>query len=32
VNSSVEALEAYRAGVAHPDWHGELILRPAEKK
>jgi hypothetical protein len=32
VNSSVEALEAYRAGVAHPDWHGELITRPVEKK
>jgi beta-mannanase len=28
VNSSVEALEAYRAGIAHPDWHGELMLRP----
>src|SRR2546423_4030761 len=30
VNSSVEALEAYRAGISHPDWHGELILRPVE--
>jgi beta-mannanase len=30
VNSSVEALEAYRAGVAHPDWHGELITKPVE--
>jgi beta-mannanase len=28
VNSSVEALEAYRKGVAHPDWHGELVTRP----
>jgi hypothetical protein len=28
VNSSVEALEAFRAGIANPDWHGELILRP----
>ena len=28
VNSSVEALEAFRAGIAHPDWHGELITRP----
>jgi len=32
VNSSVEALEAYRAGLAHPDWHGVLITRPAEKR
>jgi len=27
VNSSVESLEAYRQGVAHPDWLGNLILR-----
>lgn len=27
VNSSVEALKAYREGVAHPDWLGQLILR-----
>jgi len=32
VNSSVEALEAYRAGVADPDWKGELITRPVEAK
>jgi hypothetical protein len=32
VNSSVEALDAFRTGIAHPDWHGELILRPLEKK
>jgi hypothetical protein len=32
VNSSVEALAAYRKGVAHPDWHGELITRPVGKK
>ena len=28
VNSSVESLKAYREGVAHPDWRGELMLRP----
>ena len=28
VNSSVESLEAYREGVANPDWIGDLILRP----
>lgn len=28
VNSSVGALEAYRKGVANPDWLGQLILRP----
>src|SRR5438067_11101061 len=28
VNSSVEALQAYRDGVANPDWLGELLLRP----
>jgi beta-mannanase len=27
VNSSVESLKAYREGVAHPDWHGDLSLR-----
>lgn len=27
VNSSVESLNAYREGVAHPDWRGDLILR-----
>ena len=27
VNSSVESLQAYREGVAHPDWLGNLILR-----
>jgi hypothetical protein len=27
VNSSVESLRAYREGVAHPDWLGDLILR-----
>ena len=32
VNSSVEALEAYRKGIAHPDWRGELITKRAEKK
>jgi Glycosyl hydrolase family 26 len=33
VNSSVEALEAYRAGIANPYWLGNLILRaiPASK-
>ena len=33
VNSSVESLNAYREGVAHPDWLGDLILRaiPADK-
>jgi hypothetical protein len=28
VNSSVESLKAYREGVAHADWLGNLILRP----
>src|SRR5207245_8213725 len=35
VNSSVESLQAYRDGVAHPDWLGDLILRaisPAKPK
>jgi hypothetical protein len=27
VNSSVESLQAYRAGMANPDWLGNLILR-----
>jgi hypothetical protein len=27
VNSSVESLNAYREGVAHPDWLGDLKLR-----
>jgi len=27
VNSSVESLQAYREGVANPDWLGNLILR-----
>jgi hypothetical protein len=27
VNSSVESLQAYRGGVANPDWLGNLILR-----
>ena len=31
VNSSVESLDAYRKGVAHPDWLGDLILRPIQK-
>jgi Glycosyl hydrolase family 26 len=32
VNSSVESLQAYREGVAHPDWLGNLILRAIPKK
>jgi len=32
VNSSVEALQAYREGVANPDWLGELLLRPVQTK
>ena len=32
VNSSVESLDAYRAGVAHPDWLGDLILRAIPKR
>src|SRR3984893_17608656 len=28
VNSSVESLNAYREGMAHPDWRGDLMLRP----
>ena len=32
VNSSVESLQAYRDGVANPDWLGNLILRALPKK
>ena len=32
VNSSVESLNAYREGVANPDWIGNLLLRPIPKK
>jgi Glycosyl hydrolase family 26 len=32
VNSSVESLEAYRAGIANSDWLGNLILRAIPKK
>jgi beta-mannanase len=32
VNSSVESLTAYRAGVARADWLGDLILRPVPKR
>lgn len=31
VNSSIESLNAYREGVAHPDWLGDLILRAIPK-
>ena len=31
VNSSVESLQAYRNGVANPDWLGNLILRAIPK-
>jgi beta-mannanase len=33
VNSSIESLNAYREGIAHPDWIGDLMLRaiPATK-
>jgi hypothetical protein len=31
VNSSVESLQAYRDGVANPDWLGNLILRALKK-
>src|SRR5213082_482827 len=31
VNSSVESLNAYRAGAANPDWLGDLILRALPK-
>jgi hypothetical protein len=32
VNSSVESLQAYRAGIANSDWLGNLILRAIPKK
>jgi beta-mannanase len=32
VNSSVESLQAYRAGVAHTSWLGDLILKPIPKR
>ena len=32
VNSSVESLQAYRDGIANPDWLGNLILRTTSKK
>lgn len=32
INSSVESLNAYRAGVANPYWLGNLILRPIQKQ
>jgi hypothetical protein len=32
VNSSVESLQAYREGVANPDWLPDLLLRPLPKK
>jgi Glycosyl hydrolase family 26 len=32
VNSSVESLSAYRAGLADPNWIGDLILRPIPKR
>jgi hypothetical protein len=32
VNSSVESLNAYREGVANPDWLGNLILRAIPKQ
>ena len=32
VNSSVESLQAYREGVANPDWLADLLLRPLPKK
>jgi hypothetical protein len=31
VNSSVESLQAYRDGIANPDWLGNLILRASRK-
>jgi hypothetical protein len=31
VNSSVESLNAYREGVANPDWLGNLTLKPRPK-
>ena len=32
VNSSVRSLDAYRKGIANPDWLGNLILRPVGAK
>src|SRR5207237_3999376 len=32
VNSSVQSLQAYREGVANPDWMGELLLQPVSAK
>ena len=32
VNSSVESLQAYREGVANPDWLGQLLLQPVSPK
>src|SRR5581483_1406334 len=32
VNSSVEALDAYRQGVANPYWLGDLILRAVPRR
>src|SRR5436853_5132860 len=32
VNSSVESLQAYRDGVANPDWLADLFLRPLPKR
>jgi hypothetical protein len=32
VNSSVESLNAYRAGMANPNWLGDLILRPLPQR
>jgi beta-mannanase len=32
VNSSVESLQAYREGVANPDWLGELLIQPISTK
>lgn len=32
VNSSVEALNAYRQGIASANWLGDLILRPVPKR
>ncbi|HLW35563.1 MAG TPA: glycosyl hydrolase [Chthoniobacterales bacterium] len=31
VNSSVESLQAYKDGIANPDWLGNLILRAVKK-
>ncbi len=32
VNSSVESLDAYRKGMANPDWIGDPILRPLSRR